>query len=134
MVEVDGSRSFAVSADELWAVVADPARLSGWVPTMRLAEPAGRAEVHIEGESHGHPYSLTSMLQADPDDRRLHWGGPGDDGYGGSLRVVAAPSGSELQMHVAIPDRRIPVSGDAVAEIRRGMDEAFDRLARLIAG
>ena len=134
MVDVDGSRSFAVTADALWAVVADPARLSDWVPTMRLAEPTGRAEVHIEGESHGHPYSLNSMLRVDADDRRLHWGGSGDDHYGGSLRVAAAPAGSELHMHVAIPDNRLPDSGDAVAEIRRGMDEAFDRLDRLITG
>lgn len=48
--------------------------------------------------------------------------------------MVAAPSGSELHMHIAIPDDRLPASGDAVSEIRRGMDEAFDRLDRLIAG
>jgi uncharacterized protein YndB with AHSA1/START domain len=134
VVDVDGSRNFEVTADALWAVVADPARLSEWVPTMRLAEPSGQTEVHIEGESHGHPYSLTSMLRVDPDGRRLHWGGSDDDHYGGSLRVVAAPSGSELHMHIAIPDNRLPASADAVAEIRRGIDEAFDRLDRLIAG
>lgn len=42
MVDVDGSRSFDVTADALWAVVADPARLSDWVPTMRVAEPQAR--------------------------------------------------------------------------------------------
>jgi len=62
-----------------------------------------------------------------------HWGAEGDDGYRGSLRVVARQSGSEVHLHVAIPDDRLGSSPDrAAAEIRRGMDEAFDRLAALI--
>jgi uncharacterized protein YndB with AHSA1/START domain len=134
MAEIDGSRDFDFTADALWAVVADPARLADWVPTMRLAQSAGREEVHVEGESHGHPYSLDSMLRIDEGDRRLHWGAEGEDGYRGSLRVVARPSGSEVHLHVAIPDDRLGPSPDrAAAEIRQGIQEAFDRLAGLIA-
>jgi hypothetical protein len=62
MADVDGSRTFDASADELWAVVSDLARFSQWVPTMRRAEPAGQDEVHLEGESHGHRYPLDSHL------------------------------------------------------------------------
>ena len=58
MAEIDGSREFEVTADALWAVVADPARLADCVPTMRRAQPSGTDEVHVEGESHGHQYSL----------------------------------------------------------------------------
>jgi Polyketide cyclase / dehydrase and lipid transport len=145
MAEIDGSRAFDVTADAVWAVVADPARLADWVPTMRLAQPsgeggragegdAGEKEVHVEGESHGHPYSLDSLLRIDESERRLHWGAEGDDGYRGSLRVVARPPGSEVHLHVAVPDDRLGPSPDsAAAEIRRGIDEAFDRLAGLIA-
>ena len=134
MAEFDGSREFDATADGVWAVVADPARLADWVPTMRMAQPAGYDEVHLEGESHGHPYSLDSLLHVDEGDRRLHWGAEGDDGYRGSLRVVARPSGSEVHLHVAVPDDRLGPSPDrAAAEILRGMDEAFDRLAGLIA-
>jgi hypothetical protein len=133
MAEIDGSRTFEVTADALWAVVADPARLADWVPTMRLAEPSGKEEVHVEGESHGHPYSLDSLLRIDDSDRRLHWGSEGGDGYRGSLRIAERPSGSEARLHVAIPDDRLGPSPDrAAAEIRRGMEEAFDRLAGLI--
>jgi uncharacterized protein YndB with AHSA1/START domain len=133
MAEIDGSRAFDVTADALWAVVADPARLADWVPTMRLAQPSGTEEVHLEGESHGHPYSLDSLLRTDVSDRRLDWGAEGDDGYRGSLRITERPSGSEVHLHVAIPDDRLGPSPDhAAAEIRRGMDEAFDRLASLI--
>jgi Polyketide cyclase / dehydrase and lipid transport len=134
MADIDGSRAFDVTADAVWAVVADPARLADWVPTMRLAQSSGEDEVHVEGESHGHPYSLDSLLRIDESGRRLHWGAEGDDGYRGSLRVVTRPPGSEVHLHVAVPDDRLGPSPDsAAAEIRRGIDEAFDRLAGLIA-
>jgi uncharacterized protein YndB with AHSA1/START domain len=133
MAEIDGSRAFEISADALWAVVADPARLADWVPTMRRAQPSGKEEVHVEGESHGHRYSLDSTLRIDEGDRRLDWGAEEDYGYRGSLRVAERPSGSEVHLHVAVPDDRLGPSPDrAAAEIRRGMEEAFDRLAGLI--
>jgi uncharacterized protein YndB with AHSA1/START domain len=133
MAEIDGARTFDMTADALWAVVADPARLADWVPTMRRARPSGEEEVHVEGESHGHRYSLDSALRIDEGDRRLDWGAEGDYGYRGSLRVAERPSGSEVHLHVAVPDDRLGPSPDhAAAEIRRGMEEAFDRLAGLI--
>ena len=134
MAEIDGSREFEIAADALWAVVADPARLADWVPTMRLAQPSGEEEVHVEGESHGHPYSLDSLLRIDESERRLDWGAEGDDGYRGSLHVTERLSGSEVHIHVAVPDNRLGPSPDGAAtEIQRGIEEAFDRLARLIA-
>jgi len=134
MAEIDGSRAFEITADALWAVVADPARLADWVPTMRLAQPSGMEGVHVEGESHGHRYSLDSPLRIDEGERRLHWGAEGDDGYRGSLRVTERPPGSEVHLHVAVPDDRLGPSPDsAAAEIRLGIEEAFDRLAGLIA-
>jgi len=134
MAEIDGSRSFGVTADALWAVVADPARLADWVPTMVVARPSGTAEVHVEGESHGHPYSVDSLLRIDESDRRLDWGAEENDGYRGSLRIAERPSGAEVHLHVAIPDDRLGPSPDhAAAEIRRGMEEVFDRLASLTA-
>jgi uncharacterized protein YndB with AHSA1/START domain len=133
MAEIDGSRTFDVTADAVWAVVADPARLADWVPTMRLAQPAGGGEVHVEGESHGHRYSLDSLLRIDEGDRRLYWGAEGDDGYRGSLRIAERPSGSEVHLHVAVPDDRLGPSPDSdAAEIRRGIEETFDRLGGLI--
>ena len=48
--------------------------------------------------------------------------------------ITPLPSGSEVHLHVAIPDDRLgPSPESAAAEIRRGMDEAFDRLAGLTA-
>jgi hypothetical protein len=132
MAEVEGSRSFDITGDALWAVVADPARLADWVPTMRLAEPSGKEEVHLEGESHGHRYSLDSLLRIDEGDRSLHWGAEGDEGYRGWLRIEDRPSGADVHIHVAVPDDRLGPSADVAAEeIRRGIEEAFDRLAGL---
>ena len=134
MAEIDGSRTFEVTADAVWALVADPARLADWVPTMRLAQPAGQDEIHLEGESHGHPYSLDSLLRIDEDDRRLEWGAEDDDGYRGSLRVAERPPGSEVHLHVAVPDDRLGSSPDrAAAEIQQGVEETFDRLSALLA-
>jgi Polyketide cyclase / dehydrase and lipid transport len=132
MAEVEGSRGFCVSPDVLWAVVADRSRLADWVPTMRLARPAGEGEVHLEGESHGHPYSMDSTLRVDEGDHRLEWGDDRDDGYRGWLRVASRPPDSEVHLHVAVPDGHLgPSPGDAIAEIRRGVEEALDRLATL---
>jgi hypothetical protein len=133
MAEVEGARSFGITADTLWAVVADRGRLAEWVPTMRRAEPAGREEVHLEGESHGHPYSLDSELHIDEGDRSLHWGAEQDKGYRGWLQVLDRPPGSEVRLHITVPDDRLGPSPDAAAaEIRRGVEDAFDRLAGLI--
>src|SRR5579859_6286121 len=123
MAEIEGSRAFDVSADALWAVVADPARLAGWVPTMRTAQAAGRSEVHVEGESHGHPYSLDSTLRTDEPARALQWGTESDDGYRGALRVTASPSGAEIHLRITVPDARLgPDPSRAAEEIRTGMD------------
>jgi Polyketide cyclase / dehydrase and lipid transport len=133
MAEVSGSRSFEITGSALWAVVADPARLADWVPTMRRAEPSGAAEVHVVGESHGHPYSLDSQLRIDEGDRSLHWGTAEDEGYRGWLRVEDRPSGAEVQIHVTVPDGRLgPSPAAAAEEIQRGVEETFDRLASLI--
>ena len=107
MAEIDGSRAFEVTADALWAVVADPARLADWVPTMRRAQPSGNGRGPRRGRVARHRYSLDSLLRIDQGDRRLDWGAEGDDGYRGSLRVAERPSGSEVHLHVAVPDERL---------------------------
>jgi len=133
MIEVEGSRSFDVTSDALWAVVADPARLATWVPTMWRAEPAGTEEVHLEGESHGHRYSLDSQLRIDQDHRSLHWGAEGDEGYRGWLQLAGLPSGSEVRIHISVPGDGLTSPAEAaVAEIQQGLEETFDRLAGLI--
>jgi len=132
MTHVDSSRMLDASGDAVWRVVADPARLADWVPTARVARPTDADDVHLEGESHGHPYSVTSPFHADQAQRRLDWSAPEIPGYAGSLQVVDRGAASEVQIHLTIPDDKLPASDDVVAEIRRGTEEALDRIGALV--
>jgi uncharacterized protein YndB with AHSA1/START domain len=133
MTQVDSSRRFNASTDAVWQVVADPARLAEWVPTTRLAQRADAEDVHLEGESHGHPYAVTSPFHADPEQRRLDWSAQHVPGYTGSLQVIDRDGSAEVQIHLAIPDDKLPPSDEVIAEIHRGTEEALDRLAVLVA-
>jgi len=45
-----------------------------------------------------------------------------------------SPTGSQVRLHVAVPDARLGAPPDAaVGQIRRGIEEALDRLAGLAA-
>ncbi|HTF49758.1 MAG TPA: SRPBCC family protein [Pseudonocardia sp.] len=132
MARVDSSRVLEASTDAVWQVVADPARLADWVPTARFARPERSDNVHLEGESHGHPYSVTSPFHTDPARHRLDWSAPDAPGYEGSLHVVDHDGDAEVQIHLSIPDDRIPPSEEVLAEIQRGMEEALDRLSALL--
>ena len=65
----------------------------------------------------------------------MHWGSEQHGGYRGWLQVLDRSPGTEVRLHITVPDDRLGSSPDvAAAEIRRGMEEAFDRLADLIGG
>lgn len=87
--------------------------------------------MHLKGESHGHAYDLDAHLKADPSRWRMEWSGP-DGSYRGWLQVTDTEPGSSVQLHIAVPEDRLPASEDRVGEIRRGIDQAFDRLASLL--
>ena len=135
----DGSRRLEVDGEAVWAIVADPRRLPDWLPTVvsahLTAEGEGQsASVELEGDSHGHPYCLTSPWSEDRRVRKLEWGGSSRADYRGSLRVQDAAAGSsEIYLYLSVPDERVASWPDAEAEIRRGMEEAFDRLSTLVA-
>ena len=133
MTQVDSARTIQATDDAIWRVVADPAQLAEWVPTARITQPADAENVHLEGESHGHRYSVTSPFHADESQRRLEWSAPNVPGYGGSLVVLAQGNSSVVQLQLTLPHDVLPESEEVIAEVRRGMDEALDRLARLVA-
>lgn len=134
MVDVDGSRVYENTAASVWSVVSDPDRLADWVPTMRRASPSGDSEVHLAGESHGHSYELTSPLRVEEEGHRLQWSGQRHEGYVGWLEVIDLGAQAEVRIHVTVPDERVGGSAEAVDELRRGMDEAFDKLAGVVGG
>jgi hypothetical protein len=85
---------------------------------------AGPAEIGIRCWEYGLAGSV----------RRDRRSGLAREGYGVSLRVLSQPPGSEVRIHLAVPDEHLASVPDAVAEIRRGIEEALDRLAALVAG
>src|SRR5262245_8990279 len=127
MTQVDSSRTLNASGDAVWRVVADPARLADWVPTTRFVRAIDPEGVHLEGESQGHPYAVTSPFHADQAQRRLDWSAPDVPGYKGSLQVIDRDDVAEVQIHLTIPDDTLPASDEVTAEIQRGTDEALDR-------
>jgi hypothetical protein len=75
--------------------------------------------------------TLPCPWSADQGVRELEWGSGA--GYRGLLRVQDASSGSsEIQVSLSVPDERVASWPDAEAEVRRGMEEAFDRLSTLL--
>jgi uncharacterized protein YndB with AHSA1/START domain len=131
MTQVESSRTIQARADAVWRVAADPARLADWVPTTHAARSEDAEDVHLEGESHGHPYSVTSPLHADEGQHRLEWSAPEVPGYSGSLALTERGDATEVTLHLTIPDEDLPTTDEVVAELRRGMDEALERLGSL---
>ncbi len=133
-MDFDGSRSVAASGDAVWQVVSDAGRLADWLPTVAAARAKAAESVELEGESHGHPYKVTSPWRTNEATRTLEWGDSAGDGYRGSLRVVGqASEPAQVQVHVSVPDERVTSSPEGEAVIRRGMEEALDRLSALAA-
>jgi uncharacterized protein YndB with AHSA1/START domain len=130
MVEISSLRRLPCRPDKLWSIVSDPNTLSEWVPTARITEPEGPEEVHLLGESHGHPYDLQAHLHADSSARRLEWEAD-NSGYRGSLQIDGEADATKVEVRITIPEDRVPSSEETFDEIRRGMDEALARLAKL---
>lgn len=107
--------------------------MAEWVPNTHIAQRADAEDVRLEGESHGHPYAVTSPFGAEPAQRRLDWSGEHVPGFAGSLLVIDRDGSAELRIHLTIPDDKLPPSDDVIAEIRHGTDEALDRIAVLVA-
>jgi uncharacterized protein YndB with AHSA1/START domain len=132
-MDFDGSRTVAASVDAVWVVVSDANRVADWLPTVALARAVNDGSgVELAGDSHGHPYRLTTSWEVNDKERTLKWGG--DDGYRGSLRVVEESSGSSvIRVNVSVPEERTASFPGAEEEIRHGMQQALDRLAALVS-
>ena len=132
-MDFDGSRIIGASGDAVWALATDVTRLTEWLPTVAAAHTTHDGKmVELEGESHGHLYKLASPWKTSASERTLEWRGNSGDGYAGSLRIVDEPSGSsEVRVHVSVPEERVNAFPGAEAEIKRGMEDALDRLSAL---
>lgn len=55
---------------------------------------------------------MTSPFHADEAQRRLDWSAPDVSGYEGSLQVIDRDGAAEVQIHLTIPDDRLPPSAE----------------------
>jgi uncharacterized protein YndB with AHSA1/START domain len=127
MPDFEQSREIGAAPDAVWRLVSDPGRLADWVPTTTASRPEGEDAVHLQGESHGHDYDLSSGFVADAAARRLSWDSPRLSGYRGALLVADHPGGSRVTVQVTLPDALARED----EEIAQGLRDTLDRIARL---
>ncbi len=127
MGDFEQSRDVGAAPEAVWRLVSDRSRLADWVPTTTASRPAGEDAVQLRGESHGHDYDTRGGFVADDAAKRLSWDSPRHSGYQGTLVVAEHAGGSRVTVQVTIPD----APAQANEEIKRGLRETLDRIARL---
>jgi len=128
MGDFEQSQDIGAAPEAVWRLVSDRSRLADWVPTATASRPAGEDAVQLQGESHGHDYDTRGGFVTDDAAKRLSWDSPRHSGYRGTLVVADHPDGSRVTVRVTIPDA--PAQADE--EIKRGLRETLDRIARLV--
>ena len=97
-MEHEHSHHVAAPADRVYAVLADPANLSHFVPQVRTAQADGD-HVTVEARYDGKTQSGEAFFRADDAARRIEWGTDGG-GYGGWMAVGEDGDGSTLTLHL----------------------------------
>jgi uncharacterized protein YndB with AHSA1/START domain len=123
--------ALAAPADRVFECLADPANMPRYVAMMTSATPKGGDAVHVTADVQGRHEEGDAHIHADPDRRRLEWGGAGEGAYRGSLEIVEAEGGSSsvtVQIHTEHADR------DDDAVIDRAFDETMERIRQLVEG
>lgn len=59
MIGLEASRHFDQPPEAVWSLVADPERLTGWVPTATQALFSGQERVHLQGSRTAIPVTST---------------------------------------------------------------------------
>ena len=117
-------------ADRAFECLADPANMPKYVAMMTAATPRGGDTVHVAAEVEGRHEEGDARVQADPQRRRLEWGGAGEGGYRGWLEVVEAAGGCSVTVNIHAERD----STDDEAVINRGFDETMERIKQLVEG
>ena len=120
----------AAPADRVFECLADPANMPKYVAMMTTAVPRGGDTVHVAAEVQGRHEEGDAQVRADPDRRRLEWGGAGEGRYRGWLEVVEATDGSSVTVQIHT-EHDSP--GDE-AVINRAFDETMERIKQLVDG
>ncbi len=130
MADYERTVGLAAPADRAFDCLADPANMPKYVAMMTAATPRGGDTVHVAAEVEGRREEGDAHVRADPDRRRLEWGGEGEGGYRGWLEVVEAAGGSSVTVQIHT-ERDDP---DDEPLINRGFDETMERIKQLVDG
>ena len=127
MSEYEETLILRASPGAVFNLVADPANLPRFLPTLRRAEANGPDRVHIVGEAAGHPYDGHGRFHADRAARRIEWGSD-EGGYAGWLEVRAAGAAAAVTAHLSFTGgypQTAPGEGPSEDEIREGLRHAI---------
>jgi uncharacterized protein YndB with AHSA1/START domain len=128
MADYERTIEVTAPADRAFECLADPANMPKYVAMMTTAVPKGGETVHVAAEVQGRHEEGDAHVHADPERRRLEWGGQGESGYHGWLEVAESHGGSSVTVHIHAEHD----SGDDAAVIERSFDETMARMKQLV--
>jgi carbon monoxide dehydrogenase subunit G len=121
MPEYQESGSVNADPDTVFAYLSDVQHLADYIPHMALARVEGE-RLRVAADVQGRHEEGTARFRADPDQRRIDWGGEDAKGYSGWLTVTASEPGSEVTIHLST-DRTANEADEA--EIRTTLSQAL---------
>lgn len=121
-------------AERVFAVVSDVEHLDRWLPGAVSVHPSGGQAVDVEVRDTDGEHQGTGTLGVHPDQLRMEWGRRGSADYTGWLQVAHADGDrSSVTLHLSfLGDQPQAHGGDAAGDVDRQLDDALDRLARLV--
>ena len=100
MPEYEDSGSVNASPEAVFAYLSDVHHLTEYIPHLALARVEGE-HLRVAAEVQGRHEEGNARFSADPDQRRIDWGGEGTPGYSGWLKVSASEPGSDVTIHLS---------------------------------
>ena len=130
MSEHEASRTVQAPRDSVFALVADPARLPEWLPTVQQATASltgdGTEVVDVEGDAGGGHYEDRGYWRPEAVQLRVEWGKP--PAYSGWLQVAESTGGGcEVTAHLSFTDESVRPD-----DVESGLAQALEALADLV--
>ena len=131
MAEFEAERVVPATAEQVFAVVSDMDRLPEWLPDPVDVRPPGDGQLHADAPERG--VDSQGTVQVRSEQLRVEWAHAPE--YAGWLQVEHADDGrSSVLLHLSfLGDRPETHGGRAAAEVRTWLDDALERLERLVA-
>ncbi|WP_199430093.1 SRPBCC family protein [Qaidamihabitans albus] len=139
MAEFEHQREISADPQAVFEVATSMRTLSSWAPEGVEVEQADTpGKLHAWVSSGSEIYDAEGFVSVDRDERRLEWGGTGDEGYDGWLQIDPDERDSERHsiatMHLTFAgEQPEALGGEFTEEADRRIEQSLDRLAALVA-